>query len=102
MDLSDYAKDLFVEATQASKPCPSSGSATATTIKSPSSSSLELRSFMPGCELPSMDWMRASSPRATSLPASGGSEADDWTTAIAGRSKEVVGEVGMSAVPSAG
>ena len=45
MDLSDCAKDLFVEATQASKPCPSTGSSTATAIKSQSSSSLELRSF---------------------------------------------------------
>jgi hypothetical protein len=28
-----------------------------------------------------------------------GSEGDDWATAIAGRGEEVVGEVGMRAVP---
>jgi hypothetical protein len=45
------------------------GSATATTIKSPSSSSLELPSFMPVCVLPSPNWIKASLPRATSLMA---------------------------------
>jgi len=36
-------------------PCHSTGSVIATTIKSPSSSNLELPSFMPGCVLPPAD-----------------------------------------------
>src|SRR5215813_4502332 len=51
-------------------PCHSTGSVIATTIKSPSSSNLELPSFMPGCVLPPPTWMKASSPKATSLTAS--------------------------------
>src|SRR5262249_12516909 len=51
-------------------PCHPTGSVIATTIKSPSSSNLELPSFMPGCVLPPPTWMKASSPKATSLTAS--------------------------------
>ena len=55
MDLSYCAKHLFVEATQASKLCPSTGSATATTIKSRSSSSLALPSFIMQATLAGLD-----------------------------------------------
>src|SRR5262249_31747973 len=50
-DLFICAKDLFVEATQASKPCHSTGSSTATTIKSQSSSSQPIPSSTQGYEL---------------------------------------------------
>jgi hypothetical protein len=40
-------------------PCPSTGSVTATTIKSQSSSSLAHRQFMPVCVLPLMGWIKA-------------------------------------------
>jgi len=36
---------------------------------------------------------KATLPKATSLTLSGGSEGDDWATAIAGGGEEVVGEV---------
>ena len=39
--------------------CPSTGSVTVSTIKSPSSSNLALPSFMPVCVLPLPSWMKA-------------------------------------------
>src|SRR5262245_33482903 len=51
--------------------CPSAGSVTVTTIKSLSLLSLGLRQFMLVCEQSSKDWIKATSPKATGLIASG-------------------------------
>jgi hypothetical protein len=57
--------------TDSEQPCLSTGSFTVTTIKSPSSSSLELHSFMLVCVLPLPTLMKATLPKAISLIASG-------------------------------
>jgi hypothetical protein len=51
--------------------CPSTGSVTVTTIKISVVIELEAHSFMPGCVLLLVDWMRASLPKAMSLIAIG-------------------------------
>ena len=70
-----YLHQIFVRLSHGDErlaTCPSTGSSTATTIKSRSSSRLELPSFMPGCDQRLMDWMKASSPMTLSgAPQSG-------------------------------
>ena len=61
-------------------------SATATTIKSPSSSSLPIPSFMPAYEHRSMDWMKVSLRKATNFQASG-----RWRCGLARRSRRPLG-----------
>src|SRR5215813_4200398 len=69
------AKDLFVEATQASKPCHSTGSSTATTITSPSSSNLATSPIHARMRASLDELDEGDSPKATSLIASGDTEA---------------------------
>src|SRR5258706_8217430 len=68
--------------------CHSTGSAIATTIRVQSLSSLAHPSFTPICVLPLLSWIKASSPKATSLIARCEYRKRFWATAIAGKSKE--------------
>src|SRR5262249_10831674 len=62
-----------------------------TTTKFQSSSNLGLRQFMHGCVLRLPTWMRATSPKATSLIASGECQEVSRATVVSGGSEKVVG-----------